>query len=113
MKLDDYQKQAASFFWGGSDDVFDILGLSLGVCGEAGELAEKIKKLYFNKKMEITDEDLGLIGKEIGDTLWYLAALSEKLGLSLDDAATNNIAKLNKRKDTKTLKGDGDEMESI
>jgi NTP pyrophosphatase (non-canonical NTP hydrolase) len=71
------------FFWGGGDATSDVLGLSLGVCGEAGELAEKIKKLYFNKKMEITDEDLRLIGKEIGDTLWYLAALSEKAGPKL------------------------------
>ncbi len=63
--------------------------------------------------MEITDEDFRLIGKEIGDTLWYLAVLSEKLGLSLEDAAIGNITKLSKRKDTKTLKGDGDERESL
>lgn len=109
MTLDDYQKQAAGFLFRGDDEVSDLLALTLGVCGEAGELAEKIKKLYFNKAMSIDEKSLSLISKEIGDTLWYLAVVAEELNLSLGKIADNNITKLKDRKSRSMQKGDGDE----
>ena len=109
MNIDDYQKKAASYFYGGGGDTSDTLGLSLGVCGEAGELAEKIKKLYFNKKMKMTDHDKELITKEMGDTLWYLAALADRFDVRLSDIIHDNIEKLESRKERDLLSGDGDE----
>ena len=109
MTLDDYQKQATETIFRGDNKTSDLLGLALGVCGEAGELAEKIKKLYFNKNMKLDSDQLSLISKEIGDTMWYLAALSDELNLSLDVIANQNISKLKSRKQRDILKGEGDE----
>lgn len=109
MNLDDYQQQAAESLFRGDSRTSDLLGLALGVCGEAGELAEKIKKLYFNKGMKISEDDLNLISKEIGDTMWYIAVLAKELNLNLVDIVKSNIDKLEKRKIDGTLKGDGDE----
>ena len=109
MILSDYQNQAAEFLFRGDNKTSDLLGLTLGVCGEAGELAEKIKKLYFNKEMKIDDQELSLISKEIGDTLWYLALVAEELGLNLNEIAGQNLAKLESRRSRNVQKGEGDE----
>jgi NTP pyrophosphatase (non-canonical NTP hydrolase) len=109
MNVDEYQKRAKAFLFRGDSKTSDLLGLALGVCGEAGELAEKIKKLYFNKNMEMSEQELNLISKEIGDTIWYLAALASELNLSLDGILENNLNKLESRKSRGVQKGDGDE----
>lgn len=81
----------------------------LGVVGEAGELAEKVKKLYRDHDGILTEEQKILILKEIGDVLWYQSRLAEKLGSSLGEVAQMNIIKLKDRKKRKKLHGNGDE----
>jgi NTP pyrophosphatase (non-canonical NTP hydrolase) len=85
-----------------------IIYPTLGVCGEAGELAEKIKKWIRDDRSEMSAERLALIKKEIGDVLWYLAALAHDLGLTLDEVAKHNIEKLASRNERNQIHGDGD-----
>lgn len=80
----------------------------LGLVGEAGELANKIKKVIRDNNGVMSDEKLKEIGKELGDTEWYQSALAKELGLSMDDIAQENIAKLFSRKERGVLQGDGD-----
>lgn len=80
----------------------------LGLVGEAGELANKIKKVIRDNNGVMSDEKLKEIGKELGDTCWYQSALARELGLEMDDIAKENLEKLFSRKERGVLKGDGD-----
>ena len=88
---------------------YAIVYPALGVTGEAGEIAEKVKKMIRDGNL-----DPYLLHKEIGDVLWYLAALcgdlSEEYGLdfSLNKAAEINIAKLQDRANRGKIGGSGD-----
>ena len=87
---------------------YSIIYPTLGLCGEAGETSEKIKKWLRGGGESLTDEQLQLIRKELGDVLWYAANLAEDLGLSLDEIARENIEKLFDRKERGVLHGSGD-----
>ena len=81
---------------------------ALGMAGEAGEVANKVKKLIRDgpeNRPETWRED---IASEIGDVLWYCAALASDLNLSLGMIAAQNLIKLDKRKAKGTLGGSGD-----
>lgn len=84
---------------------------TLGLCGEAGEVAEKVKKLFRDKNGEITPEFKEAVKKEIGDVLWYVTALSGELGFTLEEVMETNYNKLMARRSTNTLHGDGDNRE--
>jgi NTP pyrophosphatase (non-canonical NTP hydrolase) len=88
----------------GSNFVYPTLGLS----GEAGEVAEKIKKVLRDKKGIIDEETKNSIEKELGDVLWYVSQIATELNLSLGDVAENNIKKLYNRMERGALHGDGD-----
>lgn len=81
---------------------------TLGLAGEAGEVAEKIKKVIRDKQGVVDAATRVELEKELGDVLWYLAQLSSELGLQLEDVAKNNIAKLQSRQQRHQLQGDGD-----
>jgi len=81
----------------------------LGLCGETGEIAEKIKKLIRDKKAILDEEFISEIKKELGDVLWYLAVLAKQFDLNLNDIAEKNIEKLASRKERNVLSGSGDE----
>ncbi|MCO6400747.1 MAG: nucleoside triphosphate pyrophosphohydrolase family protein [Verrucomicrobia bacterium] len=81
---------------------------ALGLAGESGEICEKIKKCLRDDGGKMTDERRALLAKELGDVLWYIATLCSELGLSMDDVAAANLAKLAARKDAGTLHGSGD-----
>lgn len=81
---------------------------TLGLAGEAGEVAEKIKKVIRDKGGMIDDDTRKDIQKELGDVLWYVAQIASELDLSLDDVAEGNIKKLYDRMDRGVLKGNGD-----
>ena len=80
---------------------------SLGM-GEAGEVQGKIKKVIRDSGGMITDEVRMAIAGELGDTLWYLAAVADELGLNLGDIAQANLNKLADRKDRGVIEGSGD-----
>lgn len=107
MQLSEYQEQSrttAIYPNIGHNYIYPVLGL----CGEVGEVAEKIKKIIRDEQNQVTDEKRQEIAKELGDVLWYLSQLSSEFGLSLDDIAQGNIEKLQKRKQQGTLHGSGD-----
>jgi len=82
---------------------------TLGLVGESGEVAEKVKKLIRDKNMVVDKEFLDSIKKELGDVLWYIAAICSELSLSLEDVAIENIRKLYSRKERDVLHGSGDD----
>jgi NTP pyrophosphatase (non-canonical NTP hydrolase) len=81
---------------------------TLGLVGEAGEIAEKVKKILRDADGVVSEETKELIKKELGDVLWYIAQLSTELGLDLDEVAAANIEKLKSRKERNVLHGSGD-----
>lgn len=82
-----------------------IIYPALGLCGEAGEIAEKIKKWLRGDKGDL---DKDAILKELGDPLWYIASLADDLGYTLQDVVDANMEKLTSRKERGVIKGSGD-----
>jgi NTP pyrophosphatase (non-canonical NTP hydrolase) len=99
--LNDYQMKAVSFAV--YPATHKVLYPTLGLCGEAGEVAEKVKKQVrdgvFNRHE---------VAKELGDVLWYLANVSNDIGYSLKEIANMNVDKLKGRKERDVIKGSGD-----
>jgi len=107
MNIKDYEKKALStaiYPNIGNNIIYPVLGLS----EEAGEVAGKIKKIIRDHDGVITGEHINALCKELGDVLWYLAAISYEMGISLDDVAKTNLDKLHSRKKRNRLKGSGD-----
>lgn len=90
-----------------------LLYCGLGLCGEAGEVAEKIKKLYRDSSGVITEEFKQALAKEMGDVAWYLTAMSDIIGISMEEILQINYDKLMARRATNTLHGNGDDREVI
>ena len=82
---------------------------TLGLCGEAGEVAEKIKKVMRDKKGVIDEETKDAIAKELGDVLWYVAMVAMELRLGLGYIGVENMSKLFSRKDRGVLSGNGND----
>lgn len=81
----------------------------LGVAGESGELCEKIKKLFRDKRGIIDDEFLDMVKKEAGDVLWYLTRLADQFDIRLEDIAIANSKKCIDRMRRGVIHGDGDD----
>lgn len=108
MKFDDYQKKALTTVLSTDDEFKDLLHWVLGINGESGEIAEKVKKIIRDKNGEVSEADKQELAKEIGDVLWYLAVFADQLGVSMDDIARQNLDKLQSRKQRGVLQGSGD-----
>lgn len=101
LTLSSYQKMAAGTAI--YPEVHAITYPALGLTGEAGEVANKVKKIIRDGKM-----DRSALGAEIGDCLWYIAALCRDLNLDMGELAKGNLEKLYSRKQRGTLQGSGD-----
>lgn len=101
MRFDDYQSSALTTAI--YPQSAKIIYPAMGMCAEAGEVANKVKKIIRDGKM-----DREAIADELGDVLWYVAVLASDLGYSLSDIADKNIQKLIGRKERGTLAGNGD-----
>ena len=80
----------------------------IGITGETGEVAEKVKKVIRDRNGLFSKSDRLEIAKELGDVLWYLSVLANDLGYSLDEVATLNIEKIRSRNERGKLHGNGD-----
>lgn len=106
MTLNDYQLKAISTAQYGEGN--KIVYPALGLAGEAGETADKVKKVLRDNKGEFTTEKKADIAMEIGDVLWYCAALARDLGYELGDIARMNVEKLKSRQERNMISGSGD-----
>ena len=107
MNFDDYQQlsgQTAIYPDRGNNLTYPTLGLA----GETGEVAEKVKKLIRDKGGLVDDATRDALRKELGDVLWYIAQLCTELDLSMSDVAAGNIEKLASRRERGKISGEGD-----
>ena len=108
MDFDEYQKQAQKSVINHDDPLMDKTIWVLGIGGEAGQIVEKWKKIVAYENGSLSKESKAELAKEIGDVLWYLAALADSLGMSLQEIAEANIEKVLSRKKRGVTKGKGD-----
>lgn len=107
MTLNEYQQDAlkTAIYPSGYGVVYPVLGLT----GEAGEVADKIKKIIRDNGGRFSEEcHRRAIACELGDVMWYIAALAHELGYSLEEIASLNIQKLKDRRSRNKLGGSGD-----
>lgn len=81
---------------------------ALGLAGEAGEVADKLKKVIRDNDGILTDPVRDAVAKELGDVLWYVSVLAFELDYNLEEIAKNNLAKLASRQERGVLTGSGD-----
>lgn len=111
MQIKQYQDwtiNTAVYPGAGSGNFGEALYLVLGLASEAGEVAGKLKKIV--RGDEVTPE---AFVSELSDVLWYLARICSHAGITLEDLAEFNYAKLTKRQETDTIQGDGDTRENL
>lgn len=106
LTLDEYQQTALSTAIYPHDR--DIPYLALALCGESGELADKVKKVIRDKDGRFYQPDIHAIADELGDLLWYASVLAHTLGYKLSDIAKLNNEKIKGRIERGTLHGSGD-----
>lgn len=107
MKLSEYQELAGktAFY----PEELAMCYCALGLSGESGEVADKVKKILRDKGGFINEEDRVAIAKELGDVLWYVANMSRELGFCLSEVAEMNVSKLLDRQRRDVLSGSGDD----
>ncbi len=81
---------------------------TLGLTEEAGEVSGKVKRIFRDDEGTLTPHRKGELVKELGDVLWYVAAICFEIGVDMDDVAAVNLEKLAERKIKNTLHGAGD-----
>lgn len=107
MNLNHYQdksRKTALYPEVGNNPIYPTLGL----VGEAGEVADKVKKILRDKKGIFDHTSKEAIKFELGDVLWYVAQLSSELGYSLEEVAQSNLDKLTSRAIRGKISGSGD-----
>ena len=107
MTLNQYQEEALKTAIYPEDK--KIIYPTLGLTGEAGEVADKVKKVIRDNNQEFTDEKKRQIALEISDVLWYCATLSHDLGYTLGEIGQMNVDKLASRQRRNKIGGSGDE----
>lgn len=109
LTLNEYQKQAASTaLYPGTGEILGLSYTTLGLAGEAGEVANKVKKVIRGDKiLDIQAKEQ--VAKELGGVLWYLAATASELGMSLEEVGAMNLCQLASRQARGSIRGDGDD----
>jgi NTP pyrophosphatase (non-canonical NTP hydrolase) len=108
MTPNDYQRKAletAIYPNLGSNFLYPTLGL----VGEAGEVAEKVKKIIRDGEGVLTDLERDKIAKELSDVCWYVAVLAYELDYTLEEILRINLDKLASRAERGVISGSGDD----
>lgn len=109
--LNEYQALAMrSAIYPGRGATSGVAYTALGLAGEAGEVANKVKKVLRDGRNDMVSERQNRydqIASELGDVLWYVAAVAYELGYDLETIARLNVEKLRERKERGTLSGSG------
>ena len=106
MSLDEYQQCALETAV--YPEEYNIVYLALEMAGEAGEVADKIKKVIRDSNADFSPVKCEEIAMEIGDVMWYCAVLADRIGYKLDTIARMNHRKLKSRQLRGKLGGSGD-----
>lgn len=106
MTFDAYQQEARKTAL--YPEAYRLIYPTLGLAGEAGELANKVKKVLRDQGGEVTEEIRKALLAELGDVLWYVAQVATDLGASLEAVAQANLEKLRSRQERGKLGGSGD-----
>ena len=93
MNMNDFQREALESVAFKQKDIAALAHRSLGVAGEAGELANVIKKIIRDKNGQATPEDVSKIIEKLGDTLYYVAVLADYYDISLEEVASKILLK--------------------
>lgn len=112
MNIQEYQewtRTTAKYPKGNVEFEASLPYLVMGLAGEAGEVANKYKKIIRDKSGIMDEKDVEQIGSELGDVLWYLARLCDELDLWIDDIAEDNYQKLESRLQRGKIGGSGDD----
>lgn len=105
MDFEEYQLAAQqSAVYPGRGGFVGLAYVALGVAGEAGEVAEQVKKTWRNEDGEVTPEREAAIAEELGDVLWYVSQVCTELKLNMQDVAEANLEKLRRRREAGELK---------
>ena len=107
MNFEEYQKivKKTSIYPNQGDNVAYV---TLGLAGEAGEVADKVKKLIRDFNGVLTEDKRKEMIKELGDVLWYLTACASELGVDLEEVASQNAKKVEDRQVRGVISGEGD-----
>ena len=108
MNLNDYQKKALTTAINHPKPDYVFFDRVFGLVGEAGEMAEKVKKWIRDDKADPAMLDKEAMSHELGDIFWYLAAVADYLGYSLEEIAQNNLDRLQSRQKRGKITGSGD-----
>lgn len=106
MELNEYQKRALETALYPKE--VRILYPTLGLTGEAGEVADKVKKVIRDNDGDFSVERRLEIAKELGDVLWCISTLANDLGYTLEEIGELNNRKLSSRKERGVISGNGD-----
>lgn len=104
MTLNEYQQKALETAIYPTPIIYPALGL----CGESGEVADKVKKVLRDNNSEFSDKKKREIAMEVGDVMWYCATLANDLGYTLEEIGEMNYDKLHSRQLRGKLGGSGD-----
>jgi len=111
LLMDEYQQRAtttAIYPGAGTGNMQALAYVALGLTGEAGEIANKVKKVLRDDNGEVSTLRRAELFGELGDVLWYAAMLAEELGCSLASVASANLMKLADRQERDVIGGSGD-----
>lgn len=106
MTLNEYQQKALETAI--YPKQFKVIYPALGLTGEAGEVADKVKKIIRDGNGQLSDEKRREIAKEVGDVCWYIATMAHDIGYTLEEICQMNYEKLSSRKQRGVLGGNGD-----